>query len=115
MATHISPDNTLSMLEQAPQRQNSVLDKPINRLAEAIAGIASQQQSQTLKALFEKTTPKRLIFGGKNEKVELFGDLLQTMLQLQLEKSEVMKNKNFHSHLRKEALQTFKTINASNK
>ena len=40
MATHISPDNTLPMIEQTPQRQNSDSSNHINRLAEAIEGNA---------------------------------------------------------------------------
>ena len=52
MATQISPEHPLPIVEQTVQRQNSDQDKPINRLAEAIAGIASQQRPQTLSTLF---------------------------------------------------------------
>ena len=56
-----------------------------------------------------------LIFDGKNEKFELFEDLFQTMLKMQPEMTETMKINHFHAHLRKEALQTFRNISASNK
>ena len=47
MPTHISPDNTLPMVEQTSQRQNSDSGNPMSRLAEAIASIASQCRTQT--------------------------------------------------------------------
>ena len=37
------------------------------------------------------------------------------MLKMQPKMTEVMKNNHFHAHLRKEALQTFRKISASNK
>ena len=55
MATHISPNNTLPMVEQTPQRQKSDPGNPINRLAESIAGIASRQRSQTSSTLLKPT------------------------------------------------------------
>ena len=56
-----------------------------------------------------------LIFDEKNENFELFEDLFLTMLKMQPEKTEAMKMNHFHAHLRKEALQTFRNISASNK
>ena len=55
-----------------------------------------------------------LIFDGENEKFELFQDLFHTMLKMQPEMTEVMKINHFHSCLRKEALQKFRKISASN-
>ena len=52
---------------------------------------------------------------GKNEKFELFEDLFHTMLKMQPEMTEAMKINQFHAHLWKEALQTFRKISASNK
>ena len=52
LTTHFSPDNTLSIVEQIPQKQNSESGNPINKHAEAIAGIASQQRPQTSSSLF---------------------------------------------------------------
>ena len=56
-----------------------------------------------------------LIFDAENEKFELFEDLFHTMLKMQPKMTEAIKIEHFHAHLRKEALQTFKNINASNK
>ena len=46
MATHLSPHNTLPMVEQTPRRRNSVKSNPINRLSEAIESFVSQQWPQ---------------------------------------------------------------------
>ena len=115
MTTHVSPNNTLPMTEQTPQEQNLKSTNPINKLAETIAGIASQQRAQTSSALFKPTTTNTLIFDGKNDKFELFEDLFETMLGKQPEMTEAMKIIQFHSHLRKYALQTFRNKIASNK
>ena len=56
-----------------------------------------------------------IIFDGKNEKFELFEDIFHTMLKMQAEVTEAMKINHFHAHLRKEALQTFGNISASNR
>ena len=66
-------------------------------------------------ALFKPTSTNTIIFDGKNEKFELLEDLFQTVLKMQPEMTEAMKNKHFHSHFRKEALHTFRIIIASNK
>ena len=115
MATHISPDNTLPLVEQTQQRQNSDSGNPINRLAVAIAGIASRQRTQTSSALFKPTTTNTLVFAGKNEEIELFDNIFQTFVNMQPEMSKAMKNYHFHSHLRKKADQTFRIKKASNK
>ena len=96
MATHISRNNSLPMVEQTPRKQNSDSANHINRFAEPIAGIASQQLPQGSSALFKPTTMNTLIFDNKNGKVELFEDLFQTMLIIQLEMSESMNIIHFH-------------------
>ena len=103
------------MITQTPQRKNSDSGKPINRLAEATAGIASQQWPQTSSAIYKPTTKNTLSFHGQNEKIETFEDLFQTMFKMQPEKSKAMTYNQFLSHLQKEALQTFRDINDSNK
>ena len=45
----------------------------------------------------------------------LFEDLFHSMLKTQPEMTEAMKNIHFPAHLRKEALQPFRNISASNK
>ena len=42
MTTQISPGKNLSVVEQTPQRLKSVLGSPINKVAKAKGGIASQ-------------------------------------------------------------------------
>ena len=101
------------MVEQTPRNRNIDANNSIHCLADAIAGIATQQpQAATmLKAVSTNT----LFFDGKNEKFELFENLFHTMLKMQPEMTEALKINIFHAHLRKEALQTFGNISASNK
>ena len=49
------------------------------------------------------------------EKFELFDDLFHTMLKMQPEMTGAIKINHFHAHLRKDALQTFRNISATNK
>ena len=102
------------MAEQTPRNQNLVANNSINRLADAIAGIATQQRPQAA-TMLKPVSTNTLIFDGKNEKFELFEDLFHTMLKMQPEMTEAMKINHFHAHLRKEARQTFRNISALNK
>ena len=114
LSTQVSQDNNLPVVEQTPRNQNSDANNSNNRLVDAIAGIATQQRPQAatmLKPVFTNT----LIFDGKNENFELFEDLFHTMLKIQPQMTEAMKNNHFHAHLCKEALQTFRNISALNK
>ena len=65
--------------------------------------------------MLKPVSANTLIFDGKNEKVELFEDLFNTMLKMQPEITEAMKINHFLAHLRNDALQTFRNISASNK
>ena len=65
LTTHIPPEKTLPMAERTPQRQSSDSSNPINKFAEAIAAIVSQQRPQTLSALFKPLATNTLIFDGK--------------------------------------------------
>ena len=56
-----------------------------------------------------------LTFDGKSEKFELFEDLFHTMIKMQPDMTETMKINHFHSLLRKNALQTFRNINSTNR
>ena len=114
LSTQVSQDNNLPVVEQTPRNQNLDASISINRLADAIAGIATQQRPQAATTLKPVST-NTLIFNGKNEKFELFEDLFHTMLKMQPEMTETMKINHFHAHLRKEALQTFRNISAVNK
>ena len=114
LSTQISQDNNLPVVEQTPRNQNLDANNSINRLADAIAGITTQQRPQTA-TMLKPVSTNTLIFDGKNEKFELFEDLFHTMLKMQPEMTETMKINHFHAHLRKEALQTFRNISAVNK
>ena len=114
LSTQISQDNNLPIVEQTPRYQKSDPNNSINRLADAIAGIATQQRPQVAKMLKPVST-NTIIFDGKNKKFEFFEDLFHTMLKMQPEMREAMKINHFHAHLGKEALQTFRNISASNK
>ena len=65
--------------------------------------------------MLKPVSTNTITFDGKNEKFEHFEDLFHTMLKMQPEMTEAMKINHFHAHLRKEALQTFRNISASNK
>ena len=114
LSTQVSQDNNLPMVEQTPRNQNLDANNSINRLADAIAGIATQQRPQAA-TMLKPVSTNTLIFDGKNEKIGLFEDLFHTMLKMQPEMTEAMKINHFHAHLRKEALQTFRNITALNK
>ena len=102
------------MVEQTPRNQNSDENNSINRLVDAIAGIATQQRPQAA-TLLKPISTITLIFDSKNEKFELSEHLFHTMLKMQPELTEAMKTFPFHAHLRKEALQRFRNESASNK
>ena len=114
LSTQVTQDNNLPVVEQTPRNQNSDANNSINRLADASAGIATQQRPQAA-TMLKPVSTNTLIFDGKNEKFELFEDLFHTMLKMQPEMTEAMKINHFHAHLRKEALQTFRNISALNK
>ena len=113
LSTQVSQDNNLPVFEQRPRNQNSDAKNSINRLADAIAGIATQQRPQAA-TMLKPVSTNTLIFDGKNEKFELFEDLFHTMLKMQPEMTGAMNINHFHAHLR-EALQTFRNISALNK
>ena len=114
LSTQVSQDNNLPVVEHTPTHQNLDVNNSINRLADAIAGITTQQPSQAT-TMLKPVSTSTIIFDGKNEKFELFEDLFHTMLKMQPEMTEAMKINHFHAHLRKEALQTFRNISAVNK
>ena len=114
LSTQVSHDNNLPVVEQTPRNQNLDANISFNRLADAITGIATQQRPQAA-TMLKPVSTNTIIFDGKNKKFELFEDLFHTMLKMQPEMTEAMKINHFHAHLRKEALQTFRNISASNK
>ena len=114
LTIQVSQGINLPMVEQTPKTQNLDANNSINRLVDAIAGIATQQQPQAARMLKPIST-NTLIFDGDNQKIELFEDLFHTMLKMQPEMTEAMKIIFLHAHLRKEPFQTFRNISASNR
>ena len=114
LSTQVSQDNDLPVVQQTPVNQNLEANNFINRLADAIAGITTQQRPQAA-TMLKPVSTNTLIFDGKNEKLELFEDLFHRMLKMQPEMTEAMKINHFHANLRKEALQTIRNISAVNK
>ena len=114
LSRQVSLGNNLPVVEQTPRNQNLDANNSINRLADAIAGITTEQRPQAA-TMLKPVSTNTLIFDGKNEKFELFEDHFHTMLKMQPEMTEAMKINHFHAHLRKEALQTFRNISAINK
>ena len=114
LSTQVSQDKHLPLVEQTPANRNLDANNSINRLADAIAGITTQQRPQAA-TMLKPVSTNTLIFDGKNEKFELFEDLFLTMLKMQPEMTKAMKINHFHAHLRKDALQTFRNISAVNK
>ena len=98
LPTQVSQDNILPVVEQTPRHQNSEANNFINRLADAIAGIATQQRPQAA-TMLKPVCTNTLIFDGKNERFELFEDLFHTMLKMQPEMTETMKINHFQAHL----------------
>ena len=113
LSMQLSQDNNLPV-ERTPTNQNLDANNSINRLADAIAGITTQQRPQAA-TMLKPVSTNTLIFDGKNEKFELFEDLFHTMLKMQPGMTEAMKINHFHAYLQKEALQTFRNISARNK
>ena len=114
LSIQVLQDNHLPVVEQTPANQNLDANNSINRLADAIAGIATQQRPQAA-TMLKPVSTNTLTFDGKSEKLDFFEDLFHTMLKMQPEMTGAMKINHFHAHLRKGALQTFRNISASNK
>ena len=73
LSTQVSQDNNLPVVEHTPTHQNLDANNSINRLADAIAGITTQQPSQAT-TMLKPVSTSTLIFDGKIEKFELFED-----------------------------------------
>ena len=86
---------------------------PITRLADVLTTMQNRPTAQQL--TIRPVNSNTMTFDGKSEKFELFEDLFHTMIKMQPEMTEQMKINHFHSLLRKNALQTFRNINSTNR
>ena len=65
LSTKVSQDNNLPVVEQTPTNQNLEANNSINRLADAIAGITTQQRPQAA-TMLKPVSTNTLIFDGQN-------------------------------------------------
>ena len=86
---------------------------PITRLAGVLTTMQNRPTAQQL--TIRPVNSNTMTFDGKSEKFELYEDLFHTMIKMQPEMTEQMKINHFHSLLRKNALQTFRNINSTNR
>ena len=86
---------------------------PITRLADVLTTMQNRHTAQQL--TIRPVNSNTMTFDGKSEKFELFEDLFHTMIKMQPEMTEQMEFIHFHSLLRKNALQTFRNINSTNR
>ena len=114
LSKQVSQDTNLPLVEQTQRTQMLDANNSINRLADAIVGISTQPWPQSA-TMLKSVSTNTLIFDCKNEQFELFEDLIHTLLKRQPEMTIAININQFNAHLRKEALQTFRTISASNK
>ena len=106
----INLDTTIPAQERkAPAAQTD----PITRLADVLTTMQNRPTAQQL--TIRPVNSNTMTFDGKSEKFELFEDLFHTMIKMQPEMTKQMKINQFHSLLRKNALQTFRNISSSNR
>ena len=86
---------------------------PITRLADVMTTMQNRPTAQQLTK--RPVNSNTMTFDGKSEKFELFEDLFHTMIKMQPEMTEQKKINHFLSLLRKNALQTFRNINSTNR
>ena len=86
---------------------------PNTRLADVLTTMQNRPTAQQL--TIRPVNSNTMTFDGESEKFELFEDLFHTMIKMQPEMTEQMKIIHFHSLLRKNALQTFRNINSTNR
>ena len=107
-------DINLDTTIPAQERIATAVDHdPITRLADVLTTMQNRPTAQQL--TIRPVNSNTMTFDGKSEKFELFKDLFHTMIKMQPEMTEQMKINHFHSLLRKNALQTFRNINSTNR
>ena len=88
---------------------------PITRLADVLTTMQNRPTAQQL--TIRPVNSNTMTFDGNSERAifELFEDLFHTMIKMQPEMTRQMKINHFQSLLRKNALQTFRNINSTNR
>ena len=106
----INLDTTIPAQERIA---TAVESDPNTRLADVLSTMQNRPTAQQL--TIRPVNSNTMTFDGKSEKLELFEDLFHTTIKMQPEMTEQMKINHFHSLLRKNALQTFRNINSTNR
>ena len=113
---HSSHDNFDPLLDTTIPAQERTVEAPeldpINRLADVLTSMQNHPTAQQL--TIRPVNSNTMTFDGKSEKFELFEDLFHTTIKMQPEMTEQLEINHFHS-LRKNALQTFRNINSTNR
>ena len=107
-------DINLDTTIPAHERMATAADPdPITRLADVLTTMQNRPTAQQLTKL--PVNSNTMTFDGKSEKFELFEGLFHTIIKMQPEITEQMKINRFYSLLRKNALQTFRNVNSTNR
>ena len=107
-------DINLDTTSPAHERIATAADPdPITRMADVLTTMQNRPTAQQL--TMRPVNSNTMTFDGKSDKFQLFEDLFHTMIKMQPEMTEQMKINHFHSLLRKNALQTFRNINSTNR
>ena len=111
--THLNQSYEDSNLDAHERIATAADPDSITRLADVLTTMQNRPTAQQL--TIRPVNSNTMTFDGKSEKFELFEDLFHTMIKMQPEMTEQMKINHFHSLLRKNALQTFRNINSTNR
>ena len=115
--THLNQsyeDINLDTTIPAHERTATAADPdPITRLADVLTTMQKRPTAQQL--TIRPVNSNTMTFDGKSEKFELFEDFFHTMIKMMPKMTEQMKINHFHPLLRKNALQTFRNINSTNR
>ena len=107
-------DINLDTTTPATERIATAADPdPITRLADVLTNMQNRPTAQQL--TIRPVNSNTMTLDCKSEKFELFEDLFHTLIKMHPEMTEQMKINPFHSLLRKNALQTFRNINSTNR
>ena len=116
LSRQASTSNTnLNTTLQDPENPPAQSQDPIKGLGDVLVNLQNKPQTPIKSLAIRSVSPTTMTFDGKSEKFELFEDLFHTMIKMQPVMTGQMKINHFHSLFRKNALQTFRNINSSNR
>ena len=116
LSRQASTSNTnLNTTLQDPENPPAQSQDPIKGLGDVLVNLQNKPQTPIQSLAIRSVSPTTMTFDGKSEKFELFEDLFHTMIKMQPVMTEQMKINHFHYLFRKNALQTFRNINSSDR